>query len=89
MWGNYRLREGDPAGRILRLAQDVSADPIAMGTYGTTGSHRLLVGGVAESVLRQAPCPVLTVCAIPAFADTLRTRCLSSRMTDSVPSGKT
>ena len=46
---------------ILKLAKDVSADVIVMGTRGSSGLTRLLVGSVAESVVRKAPCPVLTV----------------------------
>ena len=57
----HRLLEGDPAEMILKLAEDVNADVIVMGTHGTTGLTRLLVGSVAESVMRKAPCPVLTV----------------------------
>lgn len=55
------LREGDPATEILRLAQETHADLVVMGTHGRTGLGRLLVGSVAEQVLRKAPCPVLTV----------------------------
>jgi len=57
----HRVLEGDPAEQILRIAQDANADVIVMGTHGTSGLTRLLVGSVAESVMRQAPCPVLTV----------------------------
>jgi nucleotide-binding universal stress UspA family protein len=57
----HHLLEGDPAEKILELAQKEHADLIVMGTHGTTGLARLLVGSVAESVLRKAPCPVLTV----------------------------
>jgi nucleotide-binding universal stress UspA family protein len=64
----HRLLEGEPAEKILELAQQEHADLIVMGTHGTTGLARLLVGSVAESVLRKAPCPVLTVraAAFPA-----------------------
>lgn len=55
------VREGDPAGEILRAAQFTNADLIVMGTHGRTGLSRLLMGSVAEQVLRKAPCPVLTV----------------------------
>jgi nucleotide-binding universal stress UspA family protein len=56
-----RLEDGDPEATILRVAQEISCDLIVMGTHGRSGLGRLLVGSVAESVLRQAPCPVLTV----------------------------
>ena len=58
---DHRLLEGDPADTILKLAETTGADVIVMGTHGTTGLTRLLVGSVAESVMRKAPCPVLTV----------------------------
>ncbi len=55
------LLEGDPATEILRVAKDTKADLIIMGTHGRTGMGRLLMGSVAEQVLRRANCPVLTV----------------------------
>jgi nucleotide-binding universal stress UspA family protein len=57
----YRLGDGDPHAEILRVAEESSCDLIVMGTHGRTGLGRLLMGSVAEQVLRQAPCPVLTV----------------------------
>jgi len=51
----------DPATEILRLAQQTKSDLIVMGTHGRTGLGRLLMGSVAEQVVRHAPCPVLTV----------------------------
>ena len=56
-----RLEEGDAPEGILRVAQEVMADLIVMGTHGRTGLGRLLLGSVAEEVMRKAPCPVLTV----------------------------
>lgn len=56
-----RLVEGDPIAEIVRLAEDTVCDLIVMGTHGRTGLSRLLMGSVAENVLRKAPCPVLTV----------------------------
>jgi len=52
---------GDPAWEILRLAEEIDCDLIVMGTHGRTGLARLLMGSVAEKVLRKAPCPVLTM----------------------------
>ena len=52
---------GDPVARIFDHAVDEAADLIVMGTHGRTGFERLLLGSVAEKVLRKAPCPVLTV----------------------------
>jgi nucleotide-binding universal stress UspA family protein len=54
------IGEGDPAAEILRVARDEAADLIVMGTHGRTGLGRLLMGSVAEQVVRRAPCPVLT-----------------------------
>jgi len=53
--------EGDPATEIVRLARDAGIDVIVMGTHGRTGLERLLMGSVAEKVLRDAPCSVLVV----------------------------
>ena len=51
----------DPATVILQHAADCNADLIIMGTHGRSGVARLLMGSVAEYVLRRAPCPVVTV----------------------------
>ena len=50
---------GDPAGEICRIAAEEGAELIVLGTHGRTGILRLLMGSVAESILRHAPCPVL------------------------------
>lgn len=52
---------GDPAAKIVTRARELGVDLIVMGTHGRTGLPRLLMGSVAEGVLRQAPCPVLLV----------------------------
>jgi nucleotide-binding universal stress UspA family protein len=57
----YRVRDGDPAAETIRLASEVKANLIVMGTHGRTGLGRLLMGSAAEAVLRRAPCPVLTL----------------------------
>jgi nucleotide-binding universal stress UspA family protein len=46
---------------ILRYARDQSIDLIVMGTHGRGFVAHALIGGVAERVVRRAPCPVLTV----------------------------
>jgi nucleotide-binding universal stress UspA family protein len=56
-----RLVEGEPAGGIIDLAREVSADLIVIGSHGRTGLSRLLMGSIAEHVVRKAACPVLTV----------------------------
>jgi nucleotide-binding universal stress UspA family protein len=55
------LRDGNPATETVRVAQELHADLIVMGTHGRTGFQRWVLGSVAETVLRRAPCPVLTV----------------------------
>jgi nucleotide-binding universal stress UspA family protein len=57
----HLLEEGDPATAILQVAQERQGDLIVIGTHGRTGLGRLLMGSVAEKVVRKAPCPVLTV----------------------------
>jgi universal stress protein A len=59
---------GDPATAIVERAASGGYDLLVLGTHGRTGLSHLLVGSVAEKVMRRAPCPVLTVrdTAIPA-----------------------
>jgi nucleotide-binding universal stress UspA family protein len=54
-------REGHPFVEIIRYAKDQAIDLIVMGTHGRTGIPHLLMGSVAENVVRKSPCPVLTV----------------------------
>lgn len=53
--------EGLPADEILRAARRARADLIVMGTHGRTGASRVFMGSVAERVVRESRCPVLTV----------------------------
>jgi nucleotide-binding universal stress UspA family protein len=55
------VRMGRPCEEILRYAGDKDVDLVVMGTHGRTGVAHLLLGSVAERVVRTAPCPVLTV----------------------------
>jgi nucleotide-binding universal stress UspA family protein len=55
------LRTGVPWQEIVDLATDERADLVVIGTYGRSGMNRLLLGSVADRVVRLAPCPVLTV----------------------------
>ncbi len=57
----HRLVTGEPAKEIVRLAQDEGAALIVVATHGRTGLTRALMGSVAERVVRNATCPVLTV----------------------------
>ena len=47
--------------KMLRYAQDEEIDLIVMGTHGRGGVSHLLLGSIAEKVVRRSPCPVLTV----------------------------
>jgi len=56
----HRLVTGEPASAIIQIAESEDVDMIVMGTHGRTGFSRLLMGSVAEAVVRRAICPVLT-----------------------------
>jgi universal stress protein A len=55
----HRIRAGDPAAQILAEANERKAEAIVLGSHGRTGVRRLLMGSVAEAVLRNAACPVM------------------------------
>ena len=55
----HRLVVGSPADEIVGVARQEGVGLIVMGTHGRTGIKRLLMGSVAEAVIRSAPCPVL------------------------------
>jgi len=55
------VEAGDPARQILEHADRHETNLIVMGTHGLSGFERLIIGSVAEKVLRKARCPVLTV----------------------------
>jgi nucleotide-binding universal stress UspA family protein len=56
-----RLQSGGVVAQILERARSWPADVVVMGTHGRGGFQRFFLGSVTEKVLRQAPCPVLTV----------------------------
>jgi nucleotide-binding universal stress UspA family protein len=56
-----KMIKGIPFDEIVRFGQELSADLIVIGTHGHTGVSHLLLGSVAEKVVRRAPCPVLSV----------------------------
>jgi nucleotide-binding universal stress UspA family protein len=58
---HHAFLEGDPASEIARYAADAGIDVIVIGTHGRTGVDRLVMGSVAEKVMREAPCSVLVV----------------------------
>lgn len=55
------LVEGVPFEQIVRAAKRLTCDLIVIATHGRTGLRHVLMGSVAENVIRRAPCPVLTV----------------------------
>jgi universal stress protein A len=57
----HRLITGEPAEAVVRLADAEKVDLIVLGTHGRTGFARFLMGSVAEAIVRQAKCPVITV----------------------------
>ena len=62
----HRLMVGSPATAIVHLAEQEGVEMIVMPTHGRTGLLRVLMGSVAEEVVRKARCPVLTVKAAAA-----------------------
>jgi len=63
-----RLAEGAPAGRILEVAREENSDLVVVGTHGRTGLGRVLLGSVADRLVRTASGPVLTVRSLPTAA---------------------
>ena len=55
------LLTGKPANEIIKLATEQQVDLIVVGTQGKSGLGKLILGSVAESVIRTAPCSVLVV----------------------------
>jgi universal stress protein A len=55
----YRLVTGDPAEAVVQLAEQEAVDLIVLGSHGRKGLSRLLMGSVAEVIVRKAHCPVL------------------------------
>jgi nucleotide-binding universal stress UspA family protein len=65
----HRLLVGSPAAAIVRTAEEEKVDMIVMSTHGRTGLMRVLMGSVAEEVVRKAKCPVVTVKGTAAVAE--------------------
>jgi nucleotide-binding universal stress UspA family protein len=59
-----KVLAGGPHVEIVHLAHQISADLIVIGAHGTTDHAPALMGSVAEKVVRDAPCSVLTVRAL-------------------------
>lgn len=64
----FVMAAGAPAVEIVRCATEREVDLIVMGTHGRGGVSHLLLGSVAEQVIRTAPCPVLVIRQTPAEA---------------------
>ncbi|MBS0204071.1 MAG: Flp pilus assembly complex ATPase component TadA [Planctomycetes bacterium] len=70
---------GTPVATITHVAETEHVDLIVMGTVGRTGVKRMLLGSVAEEVVRRAPCPVLTLKAPTEDESRRRTRAATIR----------
>ena len=64
------VTDGDPGEEIVRYAESEAVDLIGLGTTGHGGFERLLVGSVADQVIRTAPVPVLTTCPTDRYEGT-------------------
>src|SRR6185295_2000055 len=74
-------QRGDAADEIVRYARDHGIQLIVLGTHGRTGVTRVLLGSVAERVLRTAPCPVLVVPELARTAASIASAVPSSSVT--------
>jgi nucleotide-binding universal stress UspA family protein len=59
--GDFHVRIGDPGSEIAKFAEQLQADLIVIPSHGRSGIPRVLIGSVAERVLRLAHCPVLVL----------------------------
>jgi universal stress protein A len=59
--GQVLLRTGDARDLINQTAKELGVDMIVMSTHGRRGVTRALLGSITETIVRTAPCPVLTV----------------------------
>lgn len=55
------IRKGIAFVEIIDYVREEDADLVVMGTHGRSGVEHILIGSVAEKVVRKAPCPVLTI----------------------------
>ena len=58
---NFSTEVGYPAETVLQMATKLPADLLVLGTHGRTGLDRIVIGSVAESILRRAPCNTLVI----------------------------
>ncbi len=87
---NVRYRHyflfGPPGRMLLEYAHEKDIDLIVMGTHGRTGFSRLLMGSVAEEIVRRAECPVLTI-KTPSANEETHAQSESSMKQDSPSTG--
>ena len=55
------MREGDPTKETLAAIRDARTDLVVLGTHGSSGFERFLIGSVAEKIIQRSPCDVLTI----------------------------
>ncbi|MGA7869425.1 MAG: universal stress protein [Candidatus Binatus sp.] len=67
------IHTGEPAGTILNAEKRTNADVVVMATHGRRGFKRFFLGSIAELVLRESTCPVLTVRCTPVQSDLVGT----------------
>ncbi|QVL32425.1 universal stress protein [Telmatocola sphagniphila] len=68
------LLEGDPADEIVRYATEANMNMLVIGTHGRSGVDRLMMGSVAERILRDSPCSVLVVKLPKGVSTPIRTQ---------------
>jgi nucleotide-binding universal stress UspA family protein len=66
---DWHLREGIPSEQIGQTAFEQRADLVVVGTHGRTGLDHIMLGSTAERVIKQAPCPTLTVRVAPIHGE--------------------
>ncbi|MDF0650455.1 MAG: hypothetical protein CV081_06470 [Nitrospira sp. LK265] len=66
---DWHLREGIPSEQIGQCALEQRADLVVVGTHGRTGLDHIMLGSTAERVIKQAPCPTLTVRVAPIHGE--------------------
>ena len=57
----FHVTVGDPYEKLIEVAQEIKPDLIVMSTHGRGGVAHLVIGSVAEKMVRYAPCPVFVV----------------------------
>lgn len=62
------LKTGDPFAGIMQAERELNPDSVIMATHGRTGAGHMLIGSVAERVVRESICPVVTMHPHPAAA---------------------